>query len=32
MNEIGYVDWIDLARDKDKERAFVNVVMNFQVT
>jgi len=25
---MGYLDWIDLAQDKDRWRAFVNVVMN----
>jgi hypothetical protein len=27
----GGVDWIDLAQDRDRWRALVNVVMNFQV-
>jgi hypothetical protein len=27
----GGVDWIDLAQDKDKRRALVNVVMNLRV-
>jgi hypothetical protein len=25
---VGGVDWIDVAQDKDRQRAFVNVVMN----
>jgi hypothetical protein len=31
--EIGWggVDWIDLAQDRDKWRALVNVVMNLRV-
>jgi hypothetical protein len=33
LGEIGWgdADWIDLARDRDKWRALVNVVMNLQV-
>jgi hypothetical protein len=33
LGEIGWggVDWIDLAQDKDKWRALVNVVMNLRV-
>jgi hypothetical protein len=27
----GGLDWIGLAQDKEKRRAFVNAVMNFQV-
>jgi len=27
----GSVDWIDLAQDKDRWRALVNAVMNFEV-
>ena len=27
----GVVDWIDLARDRDRLRAFVSAVMNLQV-
>jgi hypothetical protein len=29
--ELSGVDWINLARDRDKRRAFVNAVMNHQV-
>jgi hypothetical protein len=28
---MGYVDWVDLAQDRDKWRALVNVAMNLQV-
>jgi hypothetical protein len=33
LREIGWdgMDWIDLAQDKDRWRALVNVVMNLQV-
>jgi hypothetical protein len=33
LEEIGWgcVDWIDLAKDRDKLRALVNAVMNFRV-
>ena len=29
--EWGGIDWIDLARDREKWRAFVNAVMNLRV-
>jgi hypothetical protein len=34
LGEIGLdgVDWIDLARDRDKWRALVDVVMNLRVS
>jgi hypothetical protein len=33
LSEIGWdgMDWIDLAQDRDKWRAHVNMVMNFRV-
>jgi hypothetical protein len=33
LREIGwkYMDWIDLAQDRDQWRAFVNTVMNLRV-
>jgi len=29
---IGFMDWIDLARNRDRFLAFVNAVMNLRVT
>jgi hypothetical protein len=29
--ECGVIDWIDLAQDRDRWRAFVNVVMSLRV-
>jgi len=31
-NGVGGTDWIDLAQDRDKRRALVNVVMNLWVS
>jgi hypothetical protein len=33
LREIGWggMDWIDLAQDRDQQRALVNTVMNFRV-
>jgi hypothetical protein len=28
----GYVDWVDLARDRNKWRALVNAVMNLRIS
>jgi hypothetical protein len=30
-NSMGSMDWIDLARERDRRRAFVNVVMNIRI-
>jgi hypothetical protein len=31
LREIGYVDWIHWAQDRDRWRALVNTVMNLSV-
>jgi hypothetical protein len=33
LRDIGWggMDWIDLAQDRDQQRALVNIVMNLQV-
>jgi hypothetical protein len=31
LREIGWMEWIDLARDMDQWRALVNTVMNLRV-
>jgi len=33
LQELGFgvMDWIDLAQDRDRERALVNAVMNLRV-
>jgi hypothetical protein len=33
LREIGWddVDWIDMAQDRDRQRALVNMVLNLQV-
>jgi hypothetical protein len=31
LRELGCIDWINLAQDKDLRRALVNTIMNFLV-